>query len=69
MYPGVVMLIGAKNGRNHYLILLMFFKPNVFKENLNFFFLKLHIIKSNILFYKCSKYEIISLTFEPLKVV
>jgi hypothetical protein len=29
----------------------------------------LQIIKTNILFYKCPKYEIILLTFEPSKVV
>jgi hypothetical protein len=29
----------------------------------------MHIIKPNSLFYKCPKYEIISLTFGPSKVM
>jgi hypothetical protein len=49
----------------------MSFTPKKKKKNSN---LKtrqmfLHIIKSNILFYICPRYEIIWLTFEPSKVV
>jgi hypothetical protein len=54
---GAIMLIGVKNNCNHYLFFL-FFTPKV-----------LHIIKFNILFYKCPKYEIISSTFGPFKIV
>ncbi len=64
---GAIMLIGAKCNHNHYLI-LYFYTKNIIREfqfeNKQFF---PHIIKFNILFYKCSTYEIISLTFETSK--
>ncbi len=69
MLMGAIMFIGAKSRCNHYLIVCFFhqfFKKKFKVENkLNF----LHIIKFNILFYKCLKYEIISLTFGLSKVM
>jgi hypothetical protein len=59
----VVMLIGAKSNHNHYLIMCFLHQNNL--NNLKI----LHVIKSNILFHKCSKYEIISSTFGPSKVM
>jgi hypothetical protein len=65
----------GKNGLKFIIIfvvklLIVIFYSHILKE----FWLEnkldvLDIIKSNILFYKNSKYEIISLTFGPLKVV
>ncbi len=63
------MLIGAKSKCDHYLILCflhqILFKRILIENKLK----KFHIIKSNFLFYKFLKYEIISLTFGPSKVV
>jgi hypothetical protein len=58
---------GAKGNCNHCLILCFLhqkFKKGFKLENMLKFS---HIIKSSILFYKCSKYEIILLTFGPSK--
>jgi hypothetical protein len=65
----------GKNGLKFIIIfvvklLIVIFYSHILKE----FWLEnkldvLDIIKSNILFYKNSKYEIISLTFGPSKVV
>jgi hypothetical protein len=44
---------------------IFFLKAFKLENKFNFF----HIIKFNILFDKCPKYEIISLTFGPSKVV
>jgi hypothetical protein len=58
---------GAKSNYNNYLI-LCFLHQKLKKEFKLENILKFsHIIKSNILFYKCSKYEIILLTFGPSK--
>ncbi len=66
---GAIMLIGSKSRHNHYLILCFlhqFKKKEFYLENKLMF---LHIFKFNILFYNFLKYEIISLTFGPSKVV
>ncbi len=69
MLLGVIMLIGAKSSCNHCLFCVFhtkFFKKEFeFKNKLNF----LHMIKSNILFYKSPKYEFVSLTFGPSKIM
>jgi hypothetical protein len=61
------MVIGAKNNHNHYLILCFLhqFKKNQFEENKLIFY-----TLSNLISYlKKIKYEIISLTFGPSKIV
>jgi hypothetical protein len=62
------MLIGAKSSRNRCLIFIFYTKIYYVIKTWNKLIF-LHIIKSNILFYKCPKYEIISLTFGPSKIV
>jgi hypothetical protein len=64
---GVVMLIGAKSNCNHCLI--YFFKNQLYKKKLENKLNIFHVTKFDILFYKCLKFEIISLTFRHLKVV
>jgi hypothetical protein len=58
------MLIGGKSRHNHYLnmcFLHHFLYKKIECENKLIF---LHMIKSNILFHKFPKYEIISLTLD-----
>jgi hypothetical protein len=61
------MSIKAKSSHNHYLILCFLhqFLEIQFEDKFNF----KHIIKFNILIYIFFKYEIISLTFGPSKIV
>jgi len=66
---GAVMLIGIKSSHNHCLILCFFHQIFIEKVQLENKLKLLHIIKSNILLYKFSKYEIIPLTFGLSKVV
>jgi hypothetical protein len=63
------MLIGAKSSHNHCLVCGFYtinFKNKIKFENKLFSW---HIIKFNILLYKCSKYEIILLPFGPSNAV
>jgi len=62
------MLIGAKSSRNCCLIFIFYTKIYYLKK-LEYIYIFLHINKSNILFYKCPIYEVISLTFGPSKIV